>query len=85
MNSSSPNIWGDSMALWPHVRESKTILFSEFHVVDLRFQSLVPFRIPLSYIPDSEAQEPNSTSKISRIPDTSSKNILGIPDLDPLA
>ena len=57
----------------PHVRESKTILDSEFHVVDPRFQSLVAFRISLSYIPDSKAQDPNSTRKISRIPDIISK------------
>ena len=69
----------------PLVRESKTILDSKFHVVDPRFQSLVAFRISLSYIPDSKAQDPNSTSKISRIPDTISKNISGIPDLYSLA
>ena len=39
----------------------------------------------MSYIPDSKAQDPNSTSKISRIPDTISKNISGIPDLYSLA
>ena len=41
MNSVSPDIWGESIALSPLVRESKTILDSEFHVVDPRIQSLV--------------------------------------------
>ena len=85
MNSSFTDIWGESNALSPHVRESKTILDSEFHVVDPRFQSLVAFRISLSYIPDSKAQDPYSTSKISSFPATINKNIPGIPDLDSLA
>ena len=51
----------------PHVRKSKTVLDFGFHAVDSGFWSLVGFRIPwaVSLVPQT---------KLSRVPDSTSKN-----------
>ena len=67
-----------------HVRRYRTVLDSGFHVLNSGFQSLSLIPDSLSYILDSKTQDPKFHEKNSRIPDSISKKISGIPDLDSL-
>ena len=76
--------------MWPHVRESKTVMDSGFHAVDSGFRLLdsrpfsgLGFQIPVvsempdsySCIPDRKAQDSGfHKQKISKTPDTAGKN-----------
>ena len=61
MNSGFAGIWGESIALLPHVREYKTVLDSGFHAVDSGFQSLAS-RIPPSKFPRFQIKQAKKIS-----------------------